>query len=627
MLTWIPFSATAEPDYVWASQGNGLAQFEEDGQIGLINQDGEIVCPPIYEGMSYFDEFGFAEVYQFGADTTEIKAIGIINEQGELVIPFDAYWSLTFIPPDADGRQGLFRLHYGNFSKLLNESGNEISDKLWYGCIRSGNGIFVTEDGNTWYLIDETGSVISDYSFFNVEEVVVPQTRIQRGYRYTYSPLSHHVGHAITDTGYVVVNDEGKIIKEYERVSNDDAVLIAMYDEKGEKIFGNEYDDVTFDTEYSLYHVVKDGLHGIISESKELLIPLEYEEIRIIPIGSEYHFLCSRNGKETLLNSTGETVIPLVWDRLFPKDGYIRVTTNGKMGVVGVSGTVIIEPIWDYITSMHDYIWVHQQQPRSLGSYGWRAAQEQLTLDWYYVFKDEKMGVVSTSDEVLLEPIWEKIIPWETNENGELTFYVEGDDTGFIVSMNGEVFEKTKNRYWLPEWSEDESIRLAEEIDSNGKALSWTLFDNRTNEILWKLGLEDGFSLPYLEGASSPDYIDDVKNVIKNIQYDDEIGFIDRSGTMITNKDWLIIWSGFSDNGLAFVETKDRKFGIIDLKGNYVCPPILDTYAIDTQGKQSFFRQGDEWYARIGERHQNGNLTYGYINGEGLLICGFKMPE
>ncbi len=83
--------AQAEPDYVWAPQANGLRFFEENGKTGVLAEDGSVLFEPVYDGVSYFDSYGFARVFCLEEGNTEKKKAGIISETGEVIIPPDKY--------------------------------------------------------------------------------------------------------------------------------------------------------------------------------------------------------------------------------------------------------------------------------------------------------------------------------------------------------------------------------------------------------------------------------------------------------------------------------------------------------------------------------------------------------
>ena len=157
-------------------------------------------------------------------------------------------------------------------------------------------------------------------------------------------------------------------------------------------------------------------------------------------------------------------------------------------------------------------------------------------------------------------------------------------------------------------------------------AYSWTMFDNQTNRLLWRR-TKDEITFPIVGCLSDTWMAIDACNMLEDVEYQGEMGFIQPDGTIITNKEWDQIYRTFSICGLAFVDTKDGKMGIINTKGEYVFPPVLDLGPSNISGLDDFFRVRDSWYAQVRMEDEDENLYTGYVNDQGELISGLKMEE
>jgi len=142
----------------------------------------------------------------------------------------------------------------------------------------------------------------------------------------------------------------------------------------------------------SRFIVKKDGHYGIITKSKQIIFPFEYEKIsNWVEYGPDEHFVV-KDGKEGLISRDGKTVIPPVYDKIYVDNStLIKVNKNGVYGTINWKNKVV-HPIqyeqilweWPYLTGR--------------------------PIDTIYVQKSDKYFATDTDGKVIIESVSKKII-------------------------------------------------------------------------------------------------------------------------------------------------------------------------------------------------------------------------
>ena len=640
--------AQAEPDYVWAPQANGLRFFEENGKTGVLAEDGSILFEPVYDGVSYFDSYGYARVYCLEEGDTEKKKAGIISETGEVIIPPDKYSNIIFCPPACDDGKGFFLGYYTSLGfdrvrlsrgqTIYTVTGDEIITFPYVIVEQSGTGIFVTDPKGKIHLFQENGESYDE----EIESIKLSKP-CSRTDQYEYESHNYgerYIGYIRTTSGHKVVNDKGIIIREYEEDADGTEKLVKAYTDDGALFLEGVYDDIDYTKTDGIYAIKKDGLWGIIREDKSIIIPEEYTEIIPKKTANGQVFLCVKDGKTALISDSGEVLIQPDWDEIYMNYGYIRVKENGKMGVIDSQGNIVIKPEWDWIASFDERPWADEWYSEVEWYYdAIRIGDDNIDIiptdtGWFFVGKDRKTGVISAEDKIMIEPVWDEIGCMGNDEQGRMTFCTRLDWKGYILSSDGQIMEELEHPYSIMV-SHDRTLRLAEEYervvgesesDVYYDAYSWTMFDNQTNRLIWRR-TKDEISFPIVGSLSDAWIAIDACNMLEDVELQGEMGFIQPDGNIITNKEWEQFSRDFSICGLAFIDTRDGKEGIINTRGEYVFPPVLDLGPSNPSGFDDFFRVRDSWYAQVRMEDDEENLYTGYVNDRGELISGLKMEE
>lgn len=123
----------------------GVALIKQEGKFGMVNKQGQEVCPPKFEQARLFHE-GYAAVQLHGKWS-------FVNKQGKRLTAFDYDWVSNF-------EKGFARVRIGKEWTLLNELGHELTEQRFdaIGAFQEGR-VEALRDG-TYYWIYEDGTVV-----------------------------------------------------------------------------------------------------------------------------------------------------------------------------------------------------------------------------------------------------------------------------------------------------------------------------------------------------------------------------------------------------------------------------------------------------------------------------------
>ena len=306
-------------DYVWAYY-EGVAQFEKDGKIGLLDTSGNILAPVEYDNID----------------------IGSYNNLRKV---------------ERDGRMGML----------------DINGVLWQGklfhelvWLSKENGFLIFREGEPKVYESHAGMMNTD------GEVIYPATW------YDYDFLMHeseHLGESIPKwpiywvihddyEGMGVLNTKGEWVVPpmHGKVQFDcyesgrlrmasgtiDTICYGVVDETG-IIIEPVWDDIVMPRESDLFPVCKDKKWGFADQTGELVIPLIWTNTYDFIDG--YAPVQAEDGRWGFINTIGELVVPTVWaevDEWSYSNGYANVMEDaGKWGVINMEGSTIVSFLWD----------------------------------------------------------------------------------------------------------------------------------------------------------------------------------------------------------------------------------------------------------------------------------------
>lgn len=297
---------------------DGLASFCRDGKWGYVDTGLNVVIPTIYDGAGGFSE-GFAAV-------KIIEKYGYVDKQGRFILPPLYDHAFPF-------KSGLAPVQMGEKWGFINRQGDFLVPPYLDEAYPFATGMAPVRAGSDCYLIDTSGHRIESQpidSGANLWEV--------HSFHYTSKKPLTVSGHIIKRKGVyglIDVNGAELIPFVYERITR-------YANNLGRLLLCNKNKKV-----------------GIISDSNEVVLPLDYDSIEEIE-DSDRAFLI-KDGKWGLIDADGAIVVDPTFENDVTSgyedhfvDGLLRAMIGGKYGWVDSAGKFVIAPKYDYVGNFYN---------------------------------------------------------------------------------------------------------------------------------------------------------------------------------------------------------------------------------------------------------------------------------
>ena len=318
---------------------------------------------------------------------------------------------------------------------------------------------------------------------------------------------------AYTNGKWGVINNKGETIinTEYNEMitipNPEKAVFVCIYDvneetgeyktkilnEKQENLF-TEYDTVetieNFDSKQNIWYekntlrVSKNGKYGLIDLEGKKLLGCEYDSITALK-SVEENLLVRKDNKVGIVNNVGQIIVPVEYkDVRILKEGYkneyIIVDENDNQGIISTSSTIIVAPTYKeikYINSNEIYAAKIEDKWNLVNKKGEiiNNSFDDYTYvkgDYVIVQKDGKYGIITTSGEVKIEPMYEEL------NYAFSVYYIAKLNSKYGIINTDNVssigFEYLNMTYWA-----DKDIIIADKTETET-----SIFDNNLTEKL-----------------------------------------------------------------------------------------------------------------------------------------------
>ncbi len=295
----------------------------------------------------------------------------------------------------------------------------------------------------------------------------------------------------------------------------------------------------------SFIHVKRNGLHGIISDSSDIIIPLEYDTLHRIINSSNRSFIAKKNGKYGLLNCKNELVIPFEYDEMRSLgygrccdhvDNTLAVVKNGKKGLVRTDGSIKLSCSFDFIDNPY-------------GQYGCPTFDKN-----YYVGKKGKCGYIDLDENVIIDIKYDYLKRWEYSNlfEASLDGKVGAIDSNQVAAIPFQ-YEDLNRQYMWP-------FHNLVAFKENGK---WGMMHgpNDNAQILISAKFDSIFTVRHFEKYFA---------IIKNGKW----GLVDTNGKVLISPQFQQI-DAMEDG--AFAYKQDGRWGFMNKYGKLHCSPRYDS--------------------------------------------------
>jgi hypothetical protein len=296
---------------------NGFRRvFTKDYKIGYVDATGKEIISPQYSSGTPF-RMGLASVAIKNPNENNYK-YGIINEKNVPILPFEFEMTGNFeygnncIVIQRGGKSGIFSL---KDKKIILPVDYQSIMPITVVLNNLNKEYFIINKNNLFGVIDEE------------LKQVMPSQYVKFSPFYKSLFVAQQQG-----KGVGVVDINGKIIIPFKYQN-----LEYTGDVKGTM---------------SLYSVVLDGKFGIIDEKDNILIPCNFESIKLNNIkNEEWLFFAKKNGKTGILNSKGGWIVQPQYDDIVSGSYYsedkFTASKNGKWGVISINNEVLVDFKYD----------------------------------------------------------------------------------------------------------------------------------------------------------------------------------------------------------------------------------------------------------------------------------------
>lgn len=338
-------------------KGQSFFPIKIDKKWGLMNADGAIVLPPVYDAIGEFKSFGYAVMQRQGG-------VGLIGRDGRELIP-PKYQDLRVLSPC--------------FVSVLTEE-QWIVINLQGSTVLSGGFDRVEVLGNMhlcfqrdrrWGIVDQNGFIIAQPVFDKVEmlDSGFILTRLEGKYgligldgQELLSNRSEEI--RVLERNLAVFRENGRwgvcpipgnnlIPARFDHYSPVDACFVTFYE--GPRAFlysielGRLVNEGNFDGYYAFggdYLLAKrNRLLGLVRTSGEVLLGPRYNEIQSFGPGL---FRVNYQGKWGLVDLQGSPVLAFEYDYIAPLAGPVCLVRKGSgVGVANQLGRVVLPPSYD----------------------------------------------------------------------------------------------------------------------------------------------------------------------------------------------------------------------------------------------------------------------------------------
>ncbi|CAD0009042.1 WG repeat-containing protein [Flavobacterium salmonis] len=119
-----------------------------------------------------------------------------------------------------------------------------------------------------------------------------------------------------------------------------------LLNSKGKFVVNFEENYSSIDVSNGIIVVQKNSLYGVVNEKKEIVIPIEYDEL---DIQNQEIFIAKKNNKTAVINYENKIIVPFIYDEIFSfvenkttHNFFVIVKKADEMGVIDRNNKIII---------------------------------------------------------------------------------------------------------------------------------------------------------------------------------------------------------------------------------------------------------------------------------------------
>ncbi len=391
-----------------AGEGLVAAAEHDDGDMGYVDYDGNVVVPYKYISTEAFSD-GMGRVRALvKIDGKEDYKYGYIDKTGKVIVPIQYDWGTSFSNGTAFVQKDL---KYA----LVGKDGNLLTGFVY----DDFEGVF-DDSKNDRILVKRDGK----YGFINYKgEEVIPLIYDDAKDFGNYRGMSRdNVG---VDENLALVSKNGRYffidMNGVEQpftslVINNQSGYYRYYDATGE--YTNKLNiDAMYTFSEGLAPVSKNNKFGVVDRTGKFIVPIQYDQTGYC---SEGYITIKQNEKWGFIDAKGKVLVAPKYDKVEPfYGGFASVCLGDKWGLIDTTGKLVVDIKYDEITRFENGI-AYAKQGGKWGRIDSDAVVADLIYDDVYIDdngeetelipikKNGKWGIIDNNENV--------IVPFEYDE-------------------------------------------------------------------------------------------------------------------------------------------------------------------------------------------------------------------
>ena len=415
---------------------DGVLKVSQGDKYGLISLDGEVLIKPEYNSIStdgYYNQDSKYEAagYIVNVKTDEGYRYGYINSEGKQTLDtmFTSLKRLTEIKED----NNVYLITYKNGLAGLLKNGQTIIENEYEDIEYDNiNNILLLQKNAKQGVYDLSGNMILPIQYDSIKFMGIYINAEQNGELLVFNAT----GTIQDSNGYISMLPvaDSKYYITIDRNNN-----YGVLDSNRNILISGDYSYIEYAFD-KYFIVIQNGLSGVLDETSNAVIPLQYNVVQKINGTNIIQTINSETNTSEIYNKNLEKVITQVNAHIYIKDNYIEVASDNDIQYTDLDGN--LKEAKDIFTN--NTIFAKQQD----GKWGYVDKDGNTVVDFKYdlttnineygfgaIKLDGKWGVINSSGQIIKEPTYE-LTDIEPNFIGE---YYEVSNIYQILYYSNEV--------------------------------------------------------------------------------------------------------------------------------------------------------------------------------------------
>ncbi len=476
----------------------------------------------------------------------ENRKTGYVNAFGEWkVIPF---YTKAF-PFRGKVAIVLMGIQYG----VINCEGNVVFKPQFQDINEYSGGVTWAKKDDKWGLISDTGSVITDFKYTQINEV--------GSYTYVTWVMKDLKWQLLTNFSGTPLNidffDEVKVLNFQTSLVKKELLIGLLNNETGKYLIQPEFQKV-FKIAPNVFTAIKNEQWFLYSDEGKQITTTYYDSISVL---GKFRLLVKKNGKYGILDYAGKTIVPLKFDVIKePSNAHFLAQQDGKYSYFNIYGNKVkdgfqyAEPFYDGVALVKDNSYkilnLYTKTVHNLSEYD--SVYRQAKTNNFVGIKATESYLLNTKGEKTLSKSYKSIY---LNNSSSWIYLTNSEGCHYYNTKNNQ-----SSKYFTNCSNYNTGYATAE------KNSIWIILDEEGNNLPFQLNNKPLFLM--LNGKMYASVIEEEQLTLLNLQQKQVIKQVDGHSVYVTGN---------------YIAVKEKgEFKLLNEKGEEVLKPKYDTIITTT---------------------------------------------